>query len=148
MSCGYAAFETGDVRRLDLCQQELRDVTCIPPSCSSRTTFLKLKHSSITFEHANDSLSRHALHAAPLHCLLSGKHLRTEHRWCLTGTPLQNRPADIGALFAFLRLQPVAEATVFRRSIRHVKLLCVCLCCSCADVRFWVNCLACHACVA
>ncbi|CAM9189972.1 unnamed protein product [Ascophyllum nodosum] len=43
--------------------------------------------------------------------------LSTRHRWCLTGTPLQNKPEDIGALFSFLRLAPVSNTGVFTRAI-------------------------------
>lgn len=52
----------------------------------------------------------------------TGKHkacvaLSARHRWCLTGTPLQNRPEDIGSLFTFLRLAPASTASVFKRAI-------------------------------
>ena len=32
--------------------------------------------------------------------------LRARHRWCLTGTPIQNRAEDFGALIGFLRVYP------------------------------------------
>lgn len=38
-------------------------------------------------------------------------------RWCLTGTPVQNRLEDIGSLFAFLRIQPFHSLSNFRKSI-------------------------------
>ncbi|CAN0086644.1 unnamed protein product, partial [Sphacelaria rigidula] len=43
--------------------------------------------------------------------------LSAKHRWCLTGTPLQNRPEDIGSLFTFLRMAPASSASVFKRAI-------------------------------
>lgn len=43
--------------------------------------------------------------------------LSSSYRWCLTGTPLQNKPEDIGALFSFLRLAPASNAAVFKRAI-------------------------------
>lgn len=39
------------------------------------------------------------------------------HRWCLTGTPLQNKPQDIGSLLTFLRLAPASNAKVFEQAI-------------------------------
>lgn len=38
-------------------------------------------------------------------------------RWCLTGTPVQNRLEDIGSLLAFLRINPFHNLSNFRRSI-------------------------------
>ena len=41
--------------------------------------------------------------------------IRAAHRWCLTGTPVQNKLKDIRALFAFLRVEPLGR-DVFCRS--------------------------------
>jgi SWI/SNF-related matrix-associated actin-dependent regulator of chromatin subfamily A3 len=38
-------------------------------------------------------------------------------RWCLTGTPIQNRLEDIGSLFAFLRVSPLQSLANFRKHI-------------------------------
>ncbi|KAF1829386.1 hypothetical protein BDW02DRAFT_574017 [Decorospora gaudefroyi] len=38
-------------------------------------------------------------------------------RWCLTGTPIQNRLEDIGSLLAFLRVSPFHNLSNFRRHI-------------------------------
>ncbi|KAI1757160.1 hypothetical protein F4782DRAFT_481472 [Xylaria castorea] len=43
--------------------------------------------------------------------------LEARSRWCLTGTPIQNRLMDIGALFAFLRAEPFNSIAQFRRWI-------------------------------
>ncbi|RPA81744.1 hypothetical protein BJ508DRAFT_306349 [Ascobolus immersus RN42] len=43
--------------------------------------------------------------------------LKGRFRWCLTGTPIQNRVEDIGALFQFLRYQPLHSKQVFEREI-------------------------------
>ncbi|KAK4210760.1 SNF2 family N-terminal domain-containing protein [Rhypophila decipiens] len=43
--------------------------------------------------------------------------LEARSRWCLTGTPIQNRLEDIGALFAFLRAEPFHSIAQFRRFI-------------------------------
>ena len=34
--------------------------------------------------------------------------LHAQHRWCLSGTPLQNRVGELYSLVAFLRLEPHA----------------------------------------
>lgn len=38
-------------------------------------------------------------------------------RWCLTGTPIQNRLEDIGTLFAFIRARPFHTLAIFRQYI-------------------------------
>jgi len=43
--------------------------------------------------------------------------LKARSRWCLTGTPIQNRLDDIGALFAFLRIRPFHSLAMFRRFV-------------------------------
>ncbi|KAK1726384.1 SNF2 family domain-containing protein [Colletotrichum acutatum] len=43
--------------------------------------------------------------------------LHANSRWCLTGTPIQNKLADIGALFAFIRATPFDNPAAFRRYI-------------------------------
>lgn len=43
--------------------------------------------------------------------------ISAKSRWCLTGTPIQNRLEDIGTLFAFIRAKPFDSLAVFRRFI-------------------------------
>ena len=43
--------------------------------------------------------------------------LKARSRWCLTGTPIQNRLEDIGSLFAFIRLNPFHSVSTFRKFI-------------------------------
>lgn len=40
--------------------------------------------------------------------------LNARHRWCLTGTPIQNRIEDLGAIVEFLRLSPFDRPAVFK----------------------------------
>jgi len=43
--------------------------------------------------------------------------LKARFRWCLTGTPIQNRLEDIGALFAFIRVRPFESLAMFRKFV-------------------------------
>ena len=43
--------------------------------------------------------------------------LNAKYRWCLTGTPIQNRLEDIGSLFAFIRARPFEAMSTFRKFI-------------------------------
>ncbi|KAF5982414.1 helicase-like transcription factor [Fusarium coicis] len=45
------------------------------------------------------------------------EYLHTNSRWCLSGTPIQNKLADIGSLFRFIRAEPFDKASEFRKWI-------------------------------
>ena len=40
-----------------------------------------------------------------------------EVRWCLTGTPIQNKLEDVFAYLAFLRLEPLSDYAWFHRMV-------------------------------
>lgn len=43
--------------------------------------------------------------------------LKTRHRWCLTGTPIQNSMKDFESLIKFLRVDPLDNSHCFRQII-------------------------------
>ena len=45
--------------------------------------------------------------------------LHARFRWCLTGTPIQNRIEDFGALINFLRVQPFDSQSMFTHHIAN-----------------------------
>ena len=45
--------------------------------------------------------------------------LHAVHRWCLTGTPIQNSLEDLGALVAFLKVPILENAPTFRKYISN-----------------------------
>lgn len=45
--------------------------------------------------------------------------LRAKSRWCLTGTPIQNKMADLASLFAFVKADEFADRSIFRRYVEQ-----------------------------
>uniref|UniRef100_A0A0D2XLY5 Helicase ATP-binding domain-containing protein n=1 Tax=Fusarium oxysporum (strain Fo5176) TaxID=660025 RepID=A0A0D2XLY5_FUSOF len=45
------------------------------------------------------------------------EYLHANSRWCLSGTPIQNKLTDIGSLFRFIRAEPFDKASEFRKWI-------------------------------
>lgn len=59
----------------------------------------------------------HIIRSMKTRMFKSCKALKSELLWCLTGTPLQNKPDDINSLFSFLGVEPLGDKNVFRRAI-------------------------------
>ena len=58
------------------------------------------------------------LSSSPMSCNhQAAASLTASFRWCLTGTPLQNKPDDIQSLFHFLRVHPVQDKSVFQQVV-------------------------------
>lgn len=64
-----------------------------------------------------ENLSAHIIRRTATTFYQGCDELHANSRWCLTGTPIQNKLADIGALFAFTRAEPFSKASVFRKWI-------------------------------
>jgi SWI/SNF-related matrix-associated actin-dependent regulator of chromatin subfamily A3 len=45
--------------------------------------------------------------------------LKAQRRWAVTGTPLQNRIADVYGLLAFLGLKPLDDRAFWRRCVER-----------------------------
>jgi SNF2 family DNA or RNA helicase len=45
--------------------------------------------------------------------------LSAQHRWCLTGTPIQNSLEDLGALVSFLKVPILEKPPTFRKFIMN-----------------------------
>lgn len=45
------------------------------------------------------------------------RYIRATHRWAVTGTPVQNRLADIGSIFQFLQFYPFSDSRIFNEQI-------------------------------
>ncbi|KAH9240166.1 hypothetical protein K456DRAFT_1826169 [Colletotrichum gloeosporioides 23] len=65
----------------------------------------------IVLDEAHDIRNRQTKQFHALH------RLTAEHRWCLTGTPIQNSLDDLGSLVTFLRVPVLESASTFRRYI-------------------------------
>ncbi|KAF4951751.1 hypothetical protein FSARC_12822 [Fusarium sarcochroum] len=66
---------------------------------------------------SNDEFSAHIIRRPSTKFFQACEDLHANSRWCLSGTPIQNKLADIGSLFRFIRAESFGKASEFRKWI-------------------------------
>ncbi|KAK3947944.1 SNF2 family N-terminal domain-containing protein [Pseudoneurospora amorphoporcata] len=59
----------------------------------------------------------HEIRNSSTHYFRAASTLNTSRRWCLTGTPIQNKLEDLSSLAEFLRLPPYSAKNTFRKHV-------------------------------
>jgi len=77
---------------------------------SSGTIFATMWH-RVVLDEAHFIRNRTGLAAKAVHAL------KSQRRWCMTGTPIQNKLTDLFSLFWFLKLDPFGDWKVFQEQI-------------------------------
>lgn len=84
--------------------------------------------------HITYSYAAHLIRNRQSKTFLAIKTLNTRHRWCITGTPIQNSLEDLGSLVEFLRVHPFDNPGSFQdtfisssKSWEHLKALIQCI---------------------
>ena len=50
-------------------------------------------------------------------CSIAASALKSERRWCLSGTPIQNNIDDLYSLYRFLKIEPYCNYRFFRANL-------------------------------
>jgi len=59
----------------------------------------------------------HKIHSRKTRMFKACHALQSKSRWCLTGTPVQNRLDDLYSLFCFLKLQPICDKAFWNKFV-------------------------------
>ncbi|KAJ3454414.1 hypothetical protein MRS44_018308 [Fusarium solani] len=97
-----------------LCQREIvftTYATVAKEFSGGKSALAKINWFRIVLDEAHDIRNRQTNQFRAV-TELSGK-----HRWCLTGTPIQNSLEDLGALVSFLKVPILEKAQTFRKAI-------------------------------
>ena len=77
----------------------------------TKASLFSIQWHRIVIDEAHTIRTKHGLNSKTI-CSL-----RSNHRWCITGTPIQNRLCDLYSLFRFLKVHPFDDAKVFENEI-------------------------------
>ncbi|KAG9233940.1 SNF2 family N-terminal domain-containing protein [Amylocarpus encephaloides] len=83
--------------------------------CKGGSTLAKIKWFRIVL----DEVAGHDVRNRSTKQFQAVANLAAVHRWCLTGTPIQNTLEDLGALVAFLKVPILERAPTFRKYITN-----------------------------
>ena len=84
---------------------------------STLSTILHLFHGERALLFADTLNAAHMIRSESTISAKSIFSLIAEHRWCITGTPIQNRIGDLRSLLRFLRVHPYDDRMVFEAEI-------------------------------
>ena len=111
------------------------------PSSSSFLLLLSPSHSSFPVFRGSHSIvldEAHVIRTRTTRQFSACTALQGDRRWCLTGTPFQNKLEDLYSLVCFMRLDPYDEFAKWRKLVDQMKSgMSVCVCWEWWGVTVW-----------